>query len=735
MLAFYARPGMTAGRGGRLWGTSVRWFSRSGAVPDRRLKILICTAATVFLLVLAGLRGVDLWLRYDRAVTASERRAANLSLILAENLRQAFAVADASLRQLALQSSQIGGSAAADALWLPSLDAALAGLRGITSLTVLDASGTIRHATIPQLIGQSRRGDYLFQSLAARDDLGFVADTPFPLIRQPNRFGVPLGRRLDTTDGHFDGIVAATFAPDQLRAAFQAADTGPGGVVWVFHPDGAVLFREPPTSARIGETSAGNALFAAAMAGGETGILDGPVAAGGPPLVSAFQRLTQPPLAIAVSFDKAVVLADWRRDVVLSVSVLLGFALLTGTALFVLFRALDARAGAERAAIEAERLKTLGQFTGGIAHDFNNLLSIIIGNAAEIKPTGDPQTDEAVREIETYAWRAAELTQRLLAFARKQPLQPKEVDINELVRTLDPLLSRFIGEDVSLRLKLAPHPCYAHIDIVQAETALMNLCANARDAMPKGGVLAIEVAEAMLDLRDGEDNAGVTPGPYVQISVSDTGTGIARENLARVFDPFFTTKEVGKGTGLGLSMVYGFVKQSGGHARIYSELGHGTRVALYFPRVATLAAPAPVRRSAEPVHRGGGQTILVVEDEPGLRRLAYRILNELGYNVVVAASGAEALTKADSMPVIDLLFTDVVLPGGMNGRQLVDALAALRPGLKVLYASGYSEDIMLQRGEIPAGLRFIAKPYGRAALAEAIRAALEEENSTVRSDL
>ena len=713
----------------------MRWFSRSGAAPDRRLKILICTATAAFLLVLAASRGIDLWLRYDAVVTAGERRAANFALILAEDLRQAFGVADASLRQLALRSNQIGGPNASEELWRPSLDAAFAGLTGVGSLNVLDAAGIIRHSTIAQLIGQSRADNYLFQRLAQRSDLGLVADTPIKTIRPPFRMVIPLGRRLDGPDGKFDGMLAATFEPAQMRETFRAVDTGPDGLIWVFHPSGILLFREPSTDDPTGESTSGNALFAAAMAGGSDGVLDGPVVAGGAALISGFHTLSQPPLVVAVSFDKAAFLASWRRDAVQSGVVLLGFALLTATALFVLFRALDARAGAEHAAIEAERLKTLGQFTGGIAHDFNNLLSIIIGNAAEIKLTGDPQTDEAVREIETYAWRAAELTQRLLAFARKQPLQPKDVDVNELVRALEPMLSRFIGEDVSLRLKLAPHPCYAHIDTVQAETALMNLCANARDAMPQGGVLAIEVDEAVLDERDAKDNSDVTPGAYVQVSVSDTGTGIAREHLARVFDPFFTTKEVGKGTGLGLSMVYGFVKQSGGHARVYSELGHGTRVALYFPRVATLAAPTPATHAAESMRRGGGETILVVEDEPGLRRLASRILNELGYKVLIASTGAEALTKASDAAVIDLLFTDVVLPGGMNGRQLADALAALRPGLKVLYASGYSEDIMLQRGEIPAGLRFIAKPYGRAALAEAIRAALEEKNAAARSDL
>jgi CheY-like chemotaxis protein len=294
------------------------------------------------------------------------------------------------------------------------------------------------------------------------------------------------------------------------------------------------------------------------------------------------------------------------------------------------------------------------------------------------------------------------------------------------------MLTRLIGEDVTLRLKLAPQPCVAYIDAVQAETALMNLSANARDAMPRGGVLAIEVATVVLDESYARNNADVTPGNYVQISVSDTGTGIAAENLERVFEPFFTMKDVGKGTGLGLSMVYGFVKQSGGHAQIYSEPGQGTSVKLYFPRVDDLAAPAPERRADRAASRGDGETILIVEDEAGLRRLAGRILIELGYRVLVAASAQAAFDVARDEPEIHLLFTDVVLSGGVNGRELAEMLTAARPGLKVLYASGYSQDIMVERGEILPGLHFLAKPYAREALAEAIRAVLDDDTAPRR---
>jgi CheY-like chemotaxis protein len=262
------------------------------------------------------------------------------------------------------------------------------------------------------------------------------------------------------------------------------------------------------------------------------------------------------------------------------------------------------------------------------------------------------------------------------------------------------------------------------VDPTQLESAVLNLCLNARDAMPKGGRLTLETANAALDRRYAEQHADVTPGQYVLLAVSDTGTGIAAAHLSRVFEPFFTTKEKGKGTGLGLAMVYGFVKQSGGHVGIYSEPGQGTTLKLYLPRALGPRAAAE-RAASELEPRGGAETVLVVEDDEPVRRLAALELRAMGYHVLTAASGAEALQVLRADPPVDLLFTDIVMPGGMTGRELADAACRMRPGLHVLYTSGYTDNAIVHHGRLDAGVQLLSKPYRRADLARAVRQALE----------
>lgn len=321
------------------------------------------------------------------------------------------------------------------------------------------------------------------------------------------------------------------------------------------------------------------------------------------------------------------------------------------------------------------------------------------------------------------AQRGAELTQQLLAFARKQALMPSAVDINLRVAAMDPLLRRTLGEHIEVELVRGAGLWPAMVDPGQFENALLNLCLNARDAMPRGGRLTLETANAALDRSYVQDHPDVTPGQYVMVAVSDTGTGIAPEHLQKVFEPFFTTKEKGKGTGLGLAMVYGFTKQSAGHISIYSEPGHGTTVKLYLPRATGPdARPAPVPPAAAPA--GGAETVLVVEDDALVRRYACTELQALGYRVLDADSGAAALAVIEREPGIDLLFSDVVMPGGMSGRELADAALRRRPGLKVLYTSGYTENAIVHHGRLDAGVMLLAKPYRRSELAQAVRSAL-----------
>jgi signal transduction histidine kinase/ActR/RegA family two-component response regulator len=376
--------------------------------------------------------------------------------------------------------------------------------------------------------------------------------------------------------------------------------------------------------------------------------------------------------------------------------------------------------------LQSQRLEAVGQLTGGVAHDFNNLLTVVLGNADLLAEPGlsDTQRRQALEMLIGAAERGAVLTRQLLAFARKQPLAPSEVDVNALVAGFDPLLRRTLGEHVEIEIVRGAGLWTAMVDPTQLESALLNLCLNARDAMPGGGRLTLETANAALDRRYAEQHADVTPGQYVMLAVSDTGSGIHPAHLSRVFEPFFTTKEKGKGTGLGLAMVYGFVKQSGGHVGVYSELGHGTTLKLYLPRaLGPRVAAERVSESAEA--KGGAETVLVVEDDGPVRILAGLELRAMGYHVLEAASGAEALRVLETDEPVDLLFTDIVMPGGMTGRELADEAGRVRPGLRVLFTSGYTENAIVHHGRLDAGVQLLPKPYRRADLARAVRHALE----------
>ena len=372
---------------------------------------------------------------------------------------------------------------------------------------------------------------------------------------------------------------------------------------------------------------------------------------------------------------------------------------------------------------QAQKMDAVGQLTGGVAHDFNNLLTVIIG-ALDLDPQHIPaEMRPAVEQALRAAERGAALTHRLLAFSRQQMLVMRSVDFNRLIGDMDDLLRRTLGEHVEIELKLAGDLWPALADSGQVENSLLNLAINARDAMPEGGKLTIETSNVHLDEDYAGSNAEVAPGDYVMMAVTDTGTGMPPDVLAHVFEPFFTTKEVGKGTGLGLSMIYGFAKQSGGHAKIYSEVGHGTTVRLYLPRL-TNESKSEAAAVVAP-RKGGGETILVVEDNPDVRRLVLRQLRDLGYEVIEAANGPEALKILDGGESIDLLFTDVVMPGGMTGRQLAEAAKARRPNLKTLFTSGYTEDSILRLGKLDPGVRLLSKPYRKHELATRIKEALD----------
>jgi PAS domain S-box-containing protein len=388
-------------------------------------------------------------------------------------------------------------------------------------------------------------------------------------------------------------------------------------------------------------------------------------------------------------------------------------------------RDLTDRIAAEERIRQAEKMEAMGQLTGGIAHDFNNILTVVTGTIEILADAvkGEPQLAAITQMIDEAASRGADLTQQLLAFARKQPLEPKETDVNTLIIDTAKLLQRTLGEHVEIESVFADEVCPAIVDPNQLATAILNLALNARDAMPDGGKLIIETGTVVLDESYARMHGDVRPGSYAMIAVSDTGTGIPADMLDKVFNPFFTSKGPGKGTGLGLSMVYGFVKQSSGHIMIYSEEGHGTTIKMYLPP-ATDILPA-VEATLAPTVEGGHETILVVEDDKLVRDYVLTQLHSLGYVTLDAANATEALAVVASGHTFDLLFTDVIMPG-LNGRQLANEMLKVKPGLKVLYTSGYTENAIIHHGRLDEGVLLLAKPYRKSDMAIMIRKALAD---------
>ena len=394
---------------------------------------------------------------------------------------------------------------------------------------------------------------------------------------------------------------------------------------------------------------------------------------------------------------------------------------------------LNATAGSlerQRAAIDelnqkltqSQKMEAMGQLTGGVAHDFNNLLTVILGNAEHLteKLAAHKELHGIAESIVTAAERGSDLTRSLLAFARKQPLMPRDIDIGERIVGMEPLLRRTLGEHIECEFRLDENLWQASVDPGQLASALLNLVLNARDAMPSGGKLTVEVQNTSLGESDVDVNGEARPGDYVLIAVTDSGTGMTAEVAGRAFEPFFTTKEVGKGTGLGLSMVYGFARQSGGSMQIRSEPGHGTAVKLFFPRVGT-RQPSAAPSAGQQAKPTGSETILVVEDDDMVRGYVESELKALGYHVIVTRNGPAALATLRGPGKIDLLFTDVVMPGGMFGTELAKEAARLRPDVKILLTSGRSEHPIDGDGRT---VRILNKPYRRHDLAAMLRSAL-----------
>ncbi len=388
-------------------------------------------------------------------------------------------------------------------------------------------------------------------------------------------------------------------------------------------------------------------------------------------------------------------------------------------------RALEEREKTNKHLQQIDKIESIGNLAGGIAHDFNNMLSVILGYGEELMDAlhaTDPLRD-AVKEIVDAGRRSADLTRQLLAFSRRQTLQPEVLHLNAIVENIEKLIRRLIGEDIDLASNLSDDVAYVKVDPGQVEQVIVNLAVNARDAMPQGGKLTIETANAELDEQYASSHAGVIPGEYVMLSITDSGCGMDKETIAKVFEPFFTTKQKGKGTGLGLATVYGIVKQSGGNIWVYSERDKGTAFKIYLPQTTEKLPGEKTSRRDESIS-GNGELVLVVEDEPSLRKLCQTMLELLNYKATVAANGGEALLLIEEKNLNpDLIITDVVMPE-MSGKVLVDRLKKRLPNLKVLYMSGYTDNAIVHHGVLDPGTPFVQKPFSKSKLAKAIRSVL-----------
>lgn len=378
---------------------------------------------------------------------------------------------------------------------------------------------------------------------------------------------------------------------------------------------------------------------------------------------------------------------------------------------------------------QLQKMETIGQLTGGVAHDFNNLLQVIVGNLEIIRRTTDKESSRIQRAVSVAmdsARAGAAMTQRLLAFARRQPLDPKPIDVNALVNSMSELIRRSLGETILFEMVRGAGLWRIEADGNELERAVLNLAINARDAMVDGGSLTIETGNAHVDEAYAALNPEAVPGQYVLISVSDTGSGMDMDTQRQAFEPFFTTKAVGRGTGLGLSQVYGFVKQSGGHVRLYSEVGVGTTVSMYLPRLHGEAGETSTSNGAAATAAGHQEIVLVVEDDDAVRNLSVEMLNELGYEVLEASDGLAALRILDVRDDVDLLFTDVVLPGGMTGAQVAEQARAKLPGLRILFTTGYARNAIVHHGRLDAGVQLLTKPFTFADLSSKVRETLNQ---------
>jgi two-component system, NtrC family, sensor kinase len=676
------------------------------------------------------------WINYkDVLARADEQLAASLT-ILSEHASKEFQSVDlmfASVDAILghLSDEQIKANEEALHLQLSKLEKALA---TVDAIFVTDRNGhaLVSSAIFPLSADTSVADRDYFLAQTERDAGTYIGAVSQSRATKEQFFGV--SRRRPARDGQFNGIITVSILPKMFSEFYKQLAGDTAASFSLAKSNGAILVRYPAAPAGVTNFGPTSGFMLNVINRPEGGIVTTNSVDDVQRRI-AYRKLGYSDLYVSDGLPTETIYSGWVRLMashlifgIPATLFLFVLVLLTMRRTRAFYAEAERRELAEQALRQSQKMEAVGQLTGGVAHDFNNLLTIIIGNLGIAKRgVVEARAERALNNALVGAERAAQLTQRLLAFSRRQPLNPRVLDVNKLIVSISDLLARTLGENIELETIGSAGLWNVEADASELESTLLNLALNARDAMPEGGKLTIETSNAYLDDEYCRQHEGLTAGQYVLVAVSDSGAGMSAETIDRAFEPFFTTKETGKGTGLGLSQVYGFMKQSDGHVRIYSEPGEGTTIKLYLPRrygdEAVLSGDDDIGSE-----RGRGETILIVEDDDGVRQYASEILRDLNYQIIEAKDSAAALRLLDADKKFDLLLTDVVLPG-KNGRELATEVENRRPRTKVIFMTGYSRNAIVHHGRLDPGTELIQKPLVERVLARKIRQVLDGGSS------
>ncbi|MGB6348885.1 MAG: ATP-binding protein [Pseudolabrys sp.] len=677
------------------------------------------------------------WVNYEAALTRADEDLVGSLTILSEQALKVFQSVDLTFTSVGailgdLSDEQIKASEQSLHLQLGKLEKAL---NSVNAIVVADSNGRrlVSSAVFPVTADLGVEDRDYFRAQVDRDAGTFVGAVAQSRVTTEVFFGV--SRRRPLRDTQFNGIIMVSVVPKVFSEFYDQLATDSAASFSLAKSDGAILARHPSPPGDVTHFTPVSGFMLNVTSHPEGGIVTSNNSVDGVQRRIAYRKLGYADLYVSDGIKTEAVYNGWLR--LMATHLIFGIpatlflfmlVLLTMRRTQAFYAEAERREMAEQALRQSQKMEAVGQLTGGVAHDFNNLLTIIIGNLGIAKRgVVEARAERALNNALVGAERAAQLTQRLLAFSRRQPLNPRLIDINKLVVSISDLLTRTLGENIELETISGAGLWKVEADASELESTLLNLALNARDAMPEGGKLTIEISNAYLDDEYCRHHEGIHPGQYVLVAVTDSGAGMSRETIDHAFEPFFTTKEAGKGTGLGLSQVYGFIKQSGGHVKIYSEPGEGTTIKLYLPRREGDEADIS-GDSIEGSDRGQGETILIVEDDDGVRQYAAEILRDLNYQIIEAKDSATALRLLDAEKNFDLLLTDVVLPG-KNGRELADEVERRRPDAKIIFMTGYSRNAIVHNGRLDAGTELIPKPLIERTLARKIRQVLDGRSS------